>query len=197
MIGIFKRLRSEGIYQYVKEAKTGLAGHIVDYFREQARGAVPANDKPLVWHLPEVNLLARFLPELKTEGLQEYRLIADVLNALQNHKRNDAQLFEVCDIWGFSGWGWTPMMWRLQQLYEGGAREIRGQTPWAFPLDNESESSNDYVHEFLYLLADHKGGRRGFGPNGKYNGTLLRPDALKYFLGQIGYDEHSETKMPG
>lgn len=102
-------------------------------------------------------------------------LIADIQDVLQNPQRR-AHLQEILDIYGFSGSGWTPMMWKLRVVYEGEPPANRLTDEWQF------DPETDVVHEFLYLRCDHNGGNRAFGPNGRYNATLLWPDALRYFM---------------
>jgi hypothetical protein len=51
--------------------------------------------------------------------------------------------------------------------------------------DWEFDLPATYVYEFLYLQCDHNGGRRDFGPQGKYNATPLWPEALSFFMNQI------------
>jgi hypothetical protein len=109
----------------------------------------------------------------------EYLLVADIWDVLQKKPRTDALFLEICDVYGFSGNGWTPMMWKLKQLYEGPVVASIFTDQWQF------EVGEQFTYEFLYLQCDHnlnqKGTRRAFGPKGRYNATLLYPDAWSYF----------------
>jgi hypothetical protein len=114
---------------------------------------------------------------VETDNVHGYLLVADVQDVFGNPNRGWAYLFEVCDLYGYSWHGWTPMTWRLRELLEGPAG--RRTDDWEFDLPAT------YVYEFLYLQCDHNGGRRDFGPQGKYNATPLWPEALSFFMNQI------------
>ena len=163
-------------YRFAHDVMPQLVGKIVDYLREEAtRKQAPLNH-PFAWHLPGRELVGACLAGQTTVGNGgNVVLVADVWDALQNPRRTQALFLEVCDIYGFSGWGWTPMMWKLRELYEGAVVANPRADEWTF------QSDGLFIYEFLYLQCDHKGGKGGLGPNGSYNGTLLYPEALDYF----------------
>jgi len=185
---IFRRLENENTYEKVVCAQPGLATRIWNFLTERASAEPPAEEQPFPWHMHGNELLGRCLKDLlgedETARIEKYKLIADVQHVLAKSKRNYAELYEVSDIFGYSGSGWTPMMWKLRMQFQSNdCGEAREQNRWKFDPDRH------FVYEFLYLQADHRwqhlGGRRDFGPNGKYNGALLCPDALKYFISKI------------
>lgn len=125
----------------------------------------------------------------ETEQVQSYKLVADVLDAVKNAGRKYAQLFEVCEVFGFSGWNWPPVLWKLRLLYEcDECTDARNQRRWEF------DPADSFVYEFLRLQADHnwertRKGRRDFGMVGKFNGVLLWPEALRYFIGKMDLEK--------
>jgi len=182
------------VYEEVISVQKGLAVRIWEFIEEEAKAKDRLDQQPLPWLMPGSELLRRCLrdsvgeDEIKRQG--QYKIIADVLDVLGNPDRTCAQFFEVCGIHGFSGWNWTPMLWKLQlQLElefesEEECAKARERNRWEF------DPAPDFVYEFLRLQADHKWRstrqrRRDFGMVGKFNGVLLYPDALRYFLGQI------------
>jgi hypothetical protein len=203
MIAIFRQIADTSTYEFVRDAKPGhgpaipgLAVRITSYLEEQAKNNPPAEEEPLRWRLTGNELLKRSLTAEERQEIERFKLVADIQNVLGNPRRSRAHMMEICDIWGFSGWGWTPMMWRLRELFEDDAEPPRSQNRWPFV------AQGGFVHEFLHLMADHnreetRKGRRDFGPNGKYNGTLLWPAALDYFLAELGYKSRSVLTAGG
>lgn len=187
MIGIFQRhADDENMHEFLRDTKLwhatmpSIARRLVQFIGEEAMRQSPAEADPLCWHLSGLELLKRSLTIEEQAQIGKYKFIVDVQNALGNPKRKWTQLFEVLDIWGYSHFGWTPMMWKMHKVFQDDCVACRDQNRWPFT------PGKDVVHEFLYLLCDHKGGRRDFGPNGKFNGTLLWPEALAFFIKQIG-----------
>jgi hypothetical protein len=149
----------------------------------------PPEGQGFRWQLDGAEILHSCLRGSETEQAQSHKLIADILDVVRNPGRKYAQLFEVCEVFGFSGWNWTPMLWKLRLLYEcDDCTAARSQGRWEF------DPADYFVHEFLRLQADHnwertREGRRDFGMVGKYNGVLLWPEALKYFIGKMDLEK--------
>lgn len=97
-------------------------------------------------------------------------------------KEQEANLYELLDIWGHSYKEWTPILFHLRELTIDTDGKER-------PLEyfNVTNTNTDVpVYSFMYL----NGGIEDGGTIGKWtspplsstNGALLWPDALKYFL---------------
>jgi hypothetical protein len=173
----------------------GLAPLIWALMRKKAGETSPAEGQTFPWELDGTEILCGCLRGGEIEHIQEYKLVADVLDIVKNADRKYAQLFELCEVFGFSGHSWTPMLWKLRLLYEcDDCTHARNQGRWEF---DPAES----VYEFLRLQADHnwehtREGRRDFGMVGKFNGVLLWPEALNYFIGKMDL-EGRDPKVDG
>ena len=176
---IFKRVEGS-TYSRVRSAGRGLGPRIADFINETARKHQPCEGQPVKWKLGGADLRRRVLNDDERREEDSYKLIADVQNVFGKEDRRYVQLFEVCDVWGFSSFQWTPMMWKLSLVCEAdNCAEYRSRNLWPFEPGEE-------VYEFLRLGVDHTGGeRRGFGLVGGYNGVLLWPEAFRYFLKQV------------
>ncbi|MGD0009739.1 MAG: hypothetical protein ABSE93_14485 [Terriglobia bacterium] len=186
---LFKQIDAPNIYAPVRNVQIGLAPLIWRLVRNKAVKKSPPDGQGFPWQLDGAEILRSCLSGSEPEQVQSYKLVADILDAVKNASRKYAQLFEVCEIFGFSGWNWTPMLWKLRLLYEcDDCTDARDQGRWKFdPVDS-------FVYEFLRLQADHnwertRQGRRDFGMVGKFNGVLLWPEALRYFIGKMDLEK--------
>jgi len=183
---LFKQTGTHNIYKCEHKVQKRLGVRIWELMKNKARGESSAEGQPIPWELEEAEVSSSCLRDLVGEDEakepEKYILVADVQNVLENRNRPRAHLFEVCKMYGFSGWSWTPMMWKLRGLLEvEDCTKAREQNRWEF------NPASYFVYEFLRLQADHKWettreGRRDFGMIGKFNGVLLWPEALKYFV---------------
>lgn len=183
------------VYEKAVSIQKGLAVRIWEYIENQAKDKGQLDRQRFSWRMSGSELLRRCLRySVGEQETERYKVIADVQDFLGNTDRTFAQFFEVREIMGFSGWNWTPMLWKLRlQLeveFEGGeaCQRARETNRWEF------DPAPDFVYEFLRLQADHRWrttrkGARGFGMVGGLNGVLLRTDALKYFLESIDTSE--------
>lgn len=192
---LFKRIEAPNVYAPVRNVQIGLAPLIWALMRKKAGETSPAEGQTFPWELDGTEILCGCLRGGEIEHIQEYKLVADVLDIVKNADRKYAQLFELCEVFGFSGHSWTPMLWKLRLLYEcDDCTHARNQGRWEF---DPAES----VYEFLRLQADHnwehtREGRRDFGMVGKFNGVLLWPEALNYFIGKMDL-EGRDPKVDG
>ena len=125
------------------------------------------------WHLPERELLRL----LGVEEEAEHAVVID----LKPKKEGNVSVYRIRDIWGYNYGEWAPLAVRLEVLYA----DLDHPDPTAFKERFPSpKQPGDFVHEFLYL----NNGKRGWnwGMVGFVNGALLWPDALRYFIDQIG-----------
>jgi len=182
---LFKQTDAEDIYEPLRNVQRGLGPRIWELMKNKAEENPPPEGQGFPWQMDRTELVRSCLGDSETGQDHRYKLVADVQNVLANSSRMSAQLFEACEVFGLSGWSWTPMMWKLRLLLEvDDCTEARSQRRWKF-------SPADYfVCEFLRLQADHNWehsgeGRRDFGMVGKFNGVLLWPEALKYFIEKI------------
>jgi hypothetical protein len=183
---LFKQAGPGHIYECEHKVQDRLGVRIWELMKNKTREESSAEGQPFLWELEEAQVSSSCLRDLAGEDeakeAEKYKLVADVQNVLENPKRQRAHLFEVCKIFGFSGWGWTPMMWKLRELLEvEDCTKARKQNRWEF------NPATYFVYEFLRLQADHRWdatreGKRDFGMIGKFNGVLLWPEALNYFV---------------
>ncbi len=130
------------------------------------------------WHLPEAILLERL-------GAANPDLHAVVIDIAPDRPRTqgEALLCRLRDIWGFTHQTWTPILLRLEVVYDDARSEPI--TPGSYlPLP---PVSGELLHEFLYLRGGTTPQPREFtwGRTGQVNGPLLWPEALRYFLAAI------------
>jgi hypothetical protein len=127
------------------------------------------------WHLPETTLLER----LGVQRPGAHALIIDVAP----DRRNEALLCRIRDVWGYTYPSWTPILLRLEEVYND-KHENPSQMKPRFTVSGDP---GDLVHEFLYL----KGGTTPqprewtWGRTGQVNAALLWPDALEFFIAAI------------
>lgn len=191
---LFKQTETDGVYESVRNVQQGLGPLIWELIAAKAREANPSEGQGFPWRISDVELIDRLLHEPEKSDRHRYKLIADVQNVLGKPDRKCAQLFELTKMLGYSGWNWTPMMWKLRWLIElEDCSEARTRNRWEF------EPADDYVYEFLRLQADHNWertrlGSRGFGMVGGFNGVLLWPEAFDFFLREFEADRsHGEA----
>lgn len=172
-----KRAAGDGD-EYAQLRATALGGNrsgiISRYLR---RIAASATSEPWAWHLP----MDQALRELENDA---GAFIIDLKPA------NAAlvSLYEVRNIWGFTSSGWTPLMLELETLLVDEDAKAFNKTLFRVP-----KTGRDQVVTFLYLDGGvHEGELTrtwNFPGPSSTNSVLLWPEALAYFMKQVGYQD--------
>jgi hypothetical protein len=127
------------------------------------------------WHLSETTLLERL-------GVQRPGAHAVIIDIAPD-RRDEALLCRIRDVWGFTYRGWTPILLRLEVVYDD-VHENPSQMKPRFPVP---DGPGDLVHEFLYLRGGTTAQAREWtwGRTGQVNAALLWADALEFFIAAI------------
>lgn len=142
---------------------------------------VPSQGEPCRWHVEIVAELAK----------TEYAGSSLVIDLKPKQKETNLSLYEVCDAWGYSDEGWTPILLYLSGLF--------------VDVDPKKINRNDFViedrkrtgpiYEFLYLAGTIANGRLTgkwtAPPASPTNAALLWPESVRYFTRCI------EERSPG
>lgn len=130
-----------------------------------------SSDEPLYWQL-------NVSEELIEHGEPGNSIIIDLKpgNAVGN-----LSLYELSEIWGVSGWGWTPLMFRLRALFVDCARD-------GF-YDHKFEIEDSEIEEGIFSILYVNGSVSNGEICGKWtaprasptNSALLWPDTFEYF----------------
>jgi len=136
--------------------------------------ATPDKGEPSwYWHLtPEEHLTGLGLPENGTL----------IINLKPNNAEKNLSLYEIGEVWGHSGSGWTPIMLRLRGLFID-------EDPKKFDdksFSRKEEDIDDPIFSILYLNGSVAEGTL----TGKWtaprasptNSALLWPNTFKYFV---------------
>jgi hypothetical protein len=137
------------------------------------------------WHASE----ERILSLLGVERPDEHRILID----LKPGDKSTVSLYRLRDVWGYSYKDWTPLALRLESLLVDEPQDNPSTFKQVFcgPL-----RTKDFIYEFLYLNGGTKSGKWTWGLVGRVNGTLLWPDALRYFLKAINRQLVGENLEP-
>jgi len=118
--------------------------------------------------------------------------MGDALREMQMHNQSfvidlkpgrQVTLHKLLDIWGFSHSGWTPMLWRLQELVtDADPREVNRDD---FTVPDQTLSTH-IVYTTLWTASSVRGGKLigewlAPGPS-PTNAVLLWPGTLRYFV---------------
>lgn len=175
--------------QFLKSVS--LAQSLVERLLEEAQTKQPYTESSMPWEISGDELRDRVLRKFVavSEGREtgEYKLVIDA-----TYTRNDALLFEICHVWGYSDPKWTPLAMRLCTLCEKDRSHGPATPLERFELHADCNKSSDFVHEFLYLQWGHQGGmQKNWGRMGYTNAVLLWPPHLEHLLGKIGFKRAS------
>jgi hypothetical protein len=186
MFAIYRKADDGGTHTSVRPADGlgGQNGPIAKLISLRAPAPPPADLGFISWHLNQTELLDSFLTDAEKAAINSYRLVID----LKPTSEDELLFFEICDIWGCSDPGWTPLMLRLCLMFEATERqhvqEVR--RTWQFRAEGECRQAREFVYEFLYLTHGWREGRWGWGTVGSVNGALLFPLHLAFFLEKMG-----------
>lgn len=134
---------------------------------------LPSQNEPYPWHLDIEKALA------KTDKYRDSTLVIDLKP--KQHKTN-VSLYELLDVWGYSYYGWTPILLHLEGLFVDEDPSTVNKDDFV-RVDDEMK---DPIYEFLYLDGSIENGKiKGTWnppPVSPTNAVLLWPYALKYFI---------------
>lgn len=174
---------------YVRRRETSIAGSVNGIVSRYLRlVATPTTAEPWLWHIPMTGALGRL----------EADADAFVID-LKPDDRVLVSLYEVRNVWGFTSSGWTPMMLELETLLVDERREHFDKREFTIP-----RTGREQVATFLYLNGGVENGALTgpwtFPRPSSTNSALLWPDALAYFVRQLGYQApagRAEAATPG
>jgi hypothetical protein len=183
MYAAFKKERkgNSNLHQFTKiDGKICLFGRKNGWIPWLLEMAMPkGQDEPYRWHL----CLEEALGWKKANEYAAKQYNNDVNAVLINIKPGSHELFlcELLDVWGFSAYGWTPMLWHLRVLEPKNTK----CTPNRFD-DFTAAKNGDAVYEFLYMAGTVKKGKidgTWIAPKSSpTNAALLWPEPLNYFM---------------
>jgi hypothetical protein len=156
---------------------------LTDRLRSTAQSIKPDTEDAVPWEISGTDLRNLVVAEFHDSGQKSSASCKVIVDA--TYKRKDAVLLEIKHVWGYAYCWWTPLLLRMSEVASGENRPNGPSTPLEF-FSLVTPSSNDFVHEFLYLQCGHTEGKPSWGRVGYTNAVLLYSDALEYFLGKIG-----------
>lgn len=192
MFALYKLSDGKGAYRLWKEVagRKGLGGGdgpLARLIREQPQPT--EGSQTLYWDMEGSELLGRVLgnfrrdPEAVDQG--QFKLVIDQNPNPSRKPGTDSyyfRLLEICHVCGASDPGWTPLMFRLREVfYADSPTEVED-----FRKTHQFEPQDGgLIHEFLRLGLGWKTGGGGWGRGGSANGVLLWPDHLRFFMSRI------------
>jgi hypothetical protein len=159
--------------EYIHIRKCSLFGCNQGYIPSLLRGRLLLQDsEPFKWHLP-------IAAAMDSAGHAGETLVIDLKP--KQHKTN-LSLYEVCDVWGYSHCGWTPILLRLHGLFVDA-------DPSQVDKDHFTITDSDRmepIYEVMYVTGTVRSGRIDgtwrAPPVSPTNGALLWPDTVAYFF---------------
>ncbi len=171
MYSIYRMVNAgRGRWRYIRLREAHLFGCNVGEIPRLLRQSLPAlQEEPYPWHLDVERAFRK-------EGA------ALVIHLKPRDRR--ASLYQVRDAWGYSAYGWTPVMLRLRGLLVDGRPKVKDPSAFAVGRDPEHEA----IHTFFKFNGTVQGGRltghwTSTRPSAT-NSVLLWSDALRYFMTQ-------------
>jgi hypothetical protein len=127
--------------------------------------------EPYEWHIP----LQKALGESRCP---DSTLVIDLK---PKQAKTNLSLYEIVDVWGYSAYGWTPILLHLRGLFVDADPATVNRNDFSVADSQRHEP----IYEFLYLdgsVAYGKLiGRWNAPPASPTNAALLWPEALRYF----------------
>lgn len=135
---------------------------------------VPAGQgEPYLWHVNVID-------ELGANPKYPNNTLLIDLKPKQN--KTNLSLYEVLDVWGYSDYGWSPILLRLRGLFVDKNPALVNRNDFIRKDDEVDEP----IYEFLYLVGSVENGKLTGSwktpPASPTNAALLWPDTLKYFI---------------
>lgn len=125
------------------------------------------------WHVNVVH-------ELGTNP--EYPNSTLIIDLKPKQNKSNLSLYEVMDVWGYSSHSWTPILLRLNGLFEDEDPALIDRKDFVRG-DDEIDGP---IYEFLYLNGSVNNGKIvgswSTPPASTTNAALLWPDTLNYFV---------------
>jgi len=185
MYALYERIRNKDKWAYKFKSTTSLFGCRNGQIPRLLRESVSCGQsEPFKWHLDVPNSFARI-------GFSNSTLIID-LKPLQGD--TNLSLYELLDVWGYSSYGWTPVMMRLRGLFvDADPTEIDRQY-----FSYDMEEADDPIFSVMYLAGtivdgELKGRWTAPGPSST-NGVLMWPEVMMYFTEEAQRIMRGESK---
>lgn len=128
-------------------------------------------DNVVTWHLNESDLLMRL-------GLDAS--LNSIVVDLKPSQTESISLYRLAGVWGYSGYGWTPLLVILETFFVD--HKVLNPSNFKQKFNLSLNLGGNKVHEFLYLRFDQNGGNANWGRSGWVNASLLWPDSMRYFM---------------
>ena len=136
----------------------------------------PGQGEPCKWHIDVVSELGSH-PEYPSSSL--------VIDLKPKQNKTNLSLYEVMDVWGYSSWGWTPLLLRPNGLFVDQDPSVVDRNSFV----RKDDVIDGPIYEFLYIAGSVAGGKLVGSwappPASPTNAALLWPDALNYFVQSI------------
>ena len=174
---------------YARYIRTRIGADTTRYeFREQVslfgcnNGLIPcllrsktpaAQGEPYLWHVDVVHELG---------NLPDYHNSTLLIDLKPKQNKSNLSLYEVMDVWGYSSFGWSPILLRLNGLFVDEDPALTQRHDFS---RNDTEVDGP-IYEFLYLAGSVNEGKLtgtwNTPPVSSTNAALLWPDTLNYFI---------------
>ena len=175
MYSIYAKDSSSGTEHFIYRRESHVFGCHIGFIPKLLRSQLDATtNQPLKWHVPVGKILSddgeSFVIDLKPNNPD---------------KENSMSLFELCDVWGHSAYGWTPAMLRLRSICVDGEPVIADPHDFILPAAQIGEP----IYSFLYFAGSVDAGELTGSWNAPRssptNSALLWPETLAYFFDMI------------
>lgn len=190
MFALYNVPESSREWQFVRAV--ALAGLLADRILEEAATKRPGLRESMPWEISGAELRQRVVkasirPNEQQRG--QYKLVIDA-----TYTRQDSQLFEIWHVWGYADPEWSPLAFRLSDIYRSNTRPRGSATPVErFEPTDHCGIATHFVHEFLYLQHGHQGGKKAWGRMGYTNAALLWQPHLEHLLAKLGFTRTFES----
>ena len=128
--------------------------------------------EPYTWHLN----ISKALAEAGYGG----RTL--IINLKPNSKGPNLSLYDIADVWGYSDFGWTPVMLHLRGLFiDDDPERLNDRT-----FSRNAEDIDEPIFSMLYMSGSicqgELTGKWTAPPSSPTNSVLLWPETLDYFM---------------
>jgi hypothetical protein len=136
------------------------------------KNSIPSSqNEPYAWHLS-------IDQALQQNGYPEHSIVIDI----NPKKANEIFICKLLDVWGYSDYEWTPMMFRLHELRSPDL----GKQSLLKRFSEVQQLTSTPIYSFLYVFGTVKNGSIAGkwtppGPSST-NSVLLWPKPMRYFL---------------
>jgi hypothetical protein len=175
MYALYSKQQQGTKHKYLYKKDISLFGCNKGYIPSLLKTVLSNNSsEPLSWHI-------NIEQSLNSIGHAGDSLI---INLKPNSKTPNLSLYEVCDVWGYSDSGWTPIMLYLRGLFVDEDPTLFNSKDFA----RETKEIEDPIFSLMYLAGTVRSGVI----EGKWttprpsstNSLLLWPEKFEYFANE-------------